>query len=446
MTLPCMLCFVIAICISGALPEARPQLDQTSVTVSLVRGKHAHVATASSLYYGRLLVGSPAQEFSVAFDTGSGNIIVPSKGCTDEGCKGHRKYDPQLSNMSVALGNHSNLGQPKRRSRPGVRSKARHSEMPTFSAELLSDDVEISFGQGLVSGSYMRDRICLGSDGLCLQADFIATNFESRDPFAAVAYDGVLGLSLPQLAEGPTYSIVESMLRAKLLHDPIFAIFLGYEGEVSEATFGEYRQEKMASELFWAPVTMPGFWQIELEDAMVGPDRLQVCNGHSKCQAIVDTGTTFITGPDEVITAVRNAVELKEDCSNVKSLPDISFLLGRHVLSLKPADYVLQTNNACTLALMPLDIPPPRGPLTILGEPFLRRYYTVYDHNHMRVGFALAKHEVQPPPIVAKPHRALFPKLSKLIQSWGHHRRHQQHDHHDSLARLKQLARRHTHF
>jgi len=42
-------------------------------------------------YWGTITMGTPAQEFKVIFDTGSGNLILPSKECNMAGCNPHKK-------------------------------------------------------------------------------------------------------------------------------------------------------------------------------------------------------------------------------------------------------------------------------------------------------------------------------------------------------------------
>jgi len=142
-----------------------------------------------------------------------------------------------------------------------------------------------------------------------------------------------------------------------------------------------------------------------MDDITLANKREGICTGARKCQVAVDTGTSLLAGPSDVVSTLVNKLQVADDCSNLKTLPDLGFIVQDHILNLKPQDYVSQTADGCSLGLMSLDIPPPKGPLFIFGDPFLRKYYTVYDRENMRVGFALAKHPHPQSLIAVRHHR-----------------------------------------
>merc|ERR1719440_87918 len=338
--------------------------------------RHGHKHGQQSEYYGQVSVGSPAQTFTVVFDTGSGNLLLPSKECVDEACTSHKRFDSALSATALQV------------------TDADHPD-EKVGADGSRDVVTITFGTGEVSGVYVRDNVCLGAGDICCQANFVTATEESDEPFSLVPFDGILGLSLPQMAEGPTFSLLDQLLHAGVLEEGMFSVFFGGEGEQSEITFGTYKREQMATEIFWAPVTVPGYWQVAMDDITVENKRLALCSS-TKCQVAVDTGTSLLAGPSDIVSTLVEKLQVADDCSNLQSLPDLGFIVGDHILNLKPEDYVSENSERCSVGLMSLDIPPPKGPLFIFGDPFLRKYYTVYDRQNMRVGFALAEHKPQP--------------------------------------------------
>lgn len=80
------------------------------------------------------------------------------------------------------------------------------------------------------------------------------------------------------------------------------------------------------------------------------------------------------------------------DCNKRSSMPDVTFSIGGRDFVLSPEQYVLEIDamgeKQCVSGFMGLDVPPPLGPLWILGDVFMGPYHTIFDYGNERIGFA----------------------------------------------------------
>lgn len=211
----------------------------------LVGGRTVAQKTA---YFGSLWVGRPAQELSVVFDTGSGNLVLPSTDCRDDACLHHRRYDRAASSTAASV------------------QKDGTPYQPWWMAR---DELEITYGSGKVAGSYGREVICVGPQPTgCVVTGIVAASEMSSEPFGRFQFDGVLGLGLGALAANSHFSFFGQMVAQDPDMLPQFAVYLARsEGVQSEITFGGHEERLASSDIFWAPVVMQqqGFWQVHIE-------------------------------------------------------------------------------------------------------------------------------------------------------------------------------------
>jgi len=355
---------------SVAISLERRVVTESLMSSSKVGSKNA--AVHKTAYFGTLHVGTPKQKFTVVFDTGSGNLLVPGKDCMSTACLQHDRFDEASSSTM---------------------KEVNCDGTPVEGKESV-DEVTIKFGTGEITGRCLEDQICVGN--ICSRGSFIAASDETAHPFAAFAFDGVLGLALPGMAQGASFSLLERMGSSGALLNPVFSVFLSdSESEGSEIVFGEMRDKHMATDLFWVPVSRPtGYWQVQIDDVTLNDKKQGIC---TDCQVAVDTGTSELAGPSTVINQLEESLNVAADCSNFAQLPKLGFMVKDRILNLEPKDYIDKAEGDCKVSLMRLDVPPPNGPLFVFGIPFLQKFYTVYNRETKQVGFAVAKHVNQAP-------------------------------------------------
>jgi len=346
---------------------------QSKTAARLGRPQPVHV-------FGVVHIGSPAQEFAVAFDTGSGNLLVPSKSCTSIACLSHRPYDESSSVTAKAIHRFDMI-----------------AGAPAPDDGMGREQASISVGTGSAKGLLDVDRVCLDSlETICVESGLIEATEMSEEPFNLLPYDGILGLGLTQSSLDMRFNLMGNIAEAGLLKRNMFAVWIAEEddGEDSEITFGTLDEKRVASNIMWLPIsdTKSGMFQSKLQDYVIKGKNLGLC-GKKGCQVGFDTGTNVLAGPSRIVVPLLEQLAISKDCSNYADLPLLGFHFGEYTVNLEPDDYVQKEGTSCWPKINKLDLPPPTGPLMLLGDPFLQRYYTVYDRQALRMGVALATHK-----------------------------------------------------
>jgi len=140
------------------------------------------------------------------------------------------------------------------------------------------------------------------------------------------------------------------------------------------------------------------------------------CRGDGSIQALLDTGSSLMMAPQQMTARILSAMGIQENCTSqdTDKFPSLSLTLeSGEVLTLTAADYMDTVVEKDGVYCWPHLIPMPdtaKGPVLVLGMPFLRTYYTAFDAENHRVGFALPKQ----PTVAAKPTKHLSRSSVKL--------------------------------
>ncbi|NXX79789.1 CATEA protein, partial [Urocolius indicus] len=317
-------------------------------------------------YYGVVSVGTPPQRFTVIFDTGSSNFWVPSAYCISEACRVHEKF------------------------------KSFQSDSYEHKGETFS----LQYGTGQLLGVAGKDTLQISNISIKGQ-DFGESVFEPGLTFALAHFDGVLGLGYPSLSVDNSLPVFDSIMNQQLVEEPVFSFYLKRGDDTEnggELILGGIDHSRYKGSIHWVPVTEKSYWQIHLNNIKI-QGRVTFCS-HG-CEAIVDSGTSLITGPSSQIRRLQQYIgaspaqtgEFLVDCRRLSSLPHISFTIGHHEYKLTAEQYVIKSiedQTFCMSGFQSLDITTRSGPLWILGDVFMSVFYCIFDRGNDRVGFAKA--------------------------------------------------------
>lgn len=349
-----------------------------------------------SAYWGRIHVGKPRQTFKVVIDTGSGHLILPTMFCHSKTCKAHKRYRRSKSKTAKDIDEDGSVVGP---------NDAR-------------DEINLNFGTGDVTGVFIEENVCLEANGsakgteICTRLRWVAATDMSEEPFSGFHFDGILGLGLAPLSQTPEFNLVEVLAGGG--RPRIFSVFLGDDSEESEISFGGYRPHRTKG-LSWNSVIEPelGHWMLAIKSIDVDGVPVKFCR--EGCKAVADSGTALISVPTQAFPEMFELLRFPTDPVHGCRAegPTLNIMLESVNLTLHPQDYAqLQSGQKskkgrfghgmlgdpfgeseyCRPMLMAADVLPK---LFVLGEPILRKYYTVFDaEGAPRVGFGRAVHAV----------------------------------------------------
>ena len=239
-------------------------------------------------------MGSNKQPFNIIFDTGSSNLWVPSKDCTNFACQKKHKYDKTTSKTYKAVGT----------------------------------PIAIFYGTGNVSGKVDEDQINWG--GVNTQTVQFGDMTHLALFFATTTADGILGMGWASISEDHLPTVFDLTFKQNLVPDNSFSFYLSQKPNEkgSELILGGIDSQYYTGQFTYHALTHEDYWRIALTGFKVDGKAIDYTGVKQPFNGIIDTGTSLMVGSKKVIEPVLEATGLgnqqQVDCSTISSYPPIS--------------------------------------------------------------------------------------------------------------------------
>lgn len=357
----------------AALPARKPTLLlNTADLFSLVDWGR------EELYSAIISVGTPPQQIQVHLDTGSSDLTIYSPQCTAGACTRNKpEFDSTKSSTFKVLTSDT------------------------------TDRTTINYGSGFSKGKWVSDKVTVGGFSNPNQGFLYLTQTDWGYNNTNVV--GLMGLGFPQLAAG---QVAKSDWWTNVVDqwpDKVFGFYLSHSGAGGSdpiptktpggfLTLGGTDPNYYTGAITYTNVNSNnGFWQIPLGGVAVDGKKV-VGAGNN---AIIDTGTTLLLGPESDVAAIHAKVPGAQQNSDgsylvpCDSKHTVSLTFGGRQFTIPASDFVYTHDRDqpqyCFSGIV-ADVGGIVGGNWLVGDQFLKNVYTAYRYAPTKqVGFATLK-------------------------------------------------------
>jgi hypothetical protein len=309
-------------------------------------GEHVDVKDyMNAQYFIEASVGTPPQTFTVVPDTGSSNLWLYSQHCWSLPCWYHPKYDSKKSSTYKSDG----------------------------------QKFDIQYGSGSVGGTVSRDVAKIGD--IEAEMGFGEITKVSGMSFYVSQMSGILGLAYDTISVDGLKTFMDNAD----LTDKSFSFYLHSNPDKSYMVIPGMDSENWST-IDTHKVVEQKYWALQLKTVAQGTKTIDA----SKYKAVIDSGTSLLVGPKDLVSPLIDGISVKSDCSNLDSLPDMTFTIDETPYTLTAKDYVLNVQNQCLLGVQAMAFPAGFN-YFILGDVFMRKYPSYFNLNDNSVSFQVAK-------------------------------------------------------
>lgn len=312
-------------------------------------------------YYGQMKVGDNPNPFSFLFDTGSAITWLPSDGCIGTSAQNRYKCGTTCTITNQAK--------------------------------------SISYLIGGVSGNITTDNFAIGSASVTGMS-FLDV-FQEKD-LSGLQSDGLAGLDVSSFYDPTQYGLLYYLYNQSQISKGIFGVYLSDNrgSSDSEIVFGGYSTSRVTTPLEWRELIDNQFWEVSMESYRIGSTLFT----GDEYTAIVDTGTSFLVVPTEVLNFYLTQASSGRYCGYsaqiglygciVKSRADISGFSSIYVTF---GSYSYRIPTSEMIIMLELGDGTYFAAITmyawdynqwILGDTFIRNHYIVFDYDNKQVGFS----------------------------------------------------------